>query len=68
MKVQVTRINIPPMSTMGFGWGTNEEGKKVKFAGDWRPMRDLGEAMQQTTSIDPIEVEVESWQILRVDA
>jgi hypothetical protein len=63
MKVEVHRVNIPAMSTIGYGWGTDvEDGSEVQFAGDHRPMRHLGEALAQAS--EPIEVELEDWQIL----
>lgn len=68
MLVTISRINIPAWSTIGFGWGKDEEGNSVEFCGDHRPMRALGEAMQRTTSKDPITVELEDWQVLRRSA
>jgi hypothetical protein len=65
MVVTVRRISIPAMSTIGYGWGTDEDGNEVRFAGDHRPMRDIGEAMQHTTSAEPVVVELEDWQILK---
>ena len=46
--VHVTRVHIPAMSTVGEGEGwTEQDGTiyRVWFAGDHRPMRDLGEAL-----------------------
>jgi hypothetical protein len=54
------------MSTLGFATGLDEQDRKVRFAGDWRPMRDLGLAIAAGSIEDPIEVEIESWQILEV--
>jgi hypothetical protein len=67
MTIRVTRINIPAMSTIGYGWGTDDGGRRVSFAGDHRPMRHIGEAMQHTTSDDPVTVELEDWQVLSVE-
>ena len=64
MTVTVMRITIPPMSTIGRGWGYDNDGNEVSFWGDHRPMMYIGEAMQQTTSDDPIVVELDDWQII----
>lgn len=50
MRVTVTKVQIPAWSTLGFGWGTNEQGKTVQFAGDHRPLRDIGEAIRSARS------------------
>lgn len=65
MTVTVSRISIPAMSTIGYGYGTDEDGNEVRFIGDHRPMRHIGEAMQHTTSDDPITVELEDWQVMK---
>ena len=63
MRVQVLAINVPAYSTLGFGNGLDfNSGKPVKFCGDQRPMRGLGELL--TRSRAPIEVELEDWQML----
>lgn len=64
MRVKVTRINIPAMSTIGHGWGLDEDGNEVRFAGDHREMRHIGEAMQHASHEQSIEVELEDWQVL----
>jgi hypothetical protein len=63
MLISVTRISIPAMSTIGYGWGKDETGRVVRFVGDHRPMRDIGEAMQHMTSDEPITVDLEDWQV-----
>jgi hypothetical protein len=68
VKVSVERINIPAWSTVGYGYGTDEDGNEVRWIGDHRPMRHIGEAMQHTTSDDPIVVELEDWEVLSVEA
>jgi len=50
--VHVTRVNIPAMSTIGFGEGWTDQGQRVSFMGDHRPMRHLGEALED----EPIAV------------
>lgn len=52
--ITVTRINIPAMSTIGHGWGTDETGNEIHFVGDHRPMRDIGEAVAQAKSRDDL--------------
>jgi hypothetical protein len=43
--ITVTQISIPAMSTIGYGFGTDEDGNEVEFVGDHRPMRDIGDAI-----------------------
>lgn len=45
-QVTVRRVSIRPWSTVGFGWGTTEDGRTVRFLGDHRPMRHIGEAVE----------------------
>ena len=62
MHIQVFRVQIPAWSTVGYGKGRDSEGRPVRFIGDHRPMRHLGQALAQATA--PITVEVEDWQIV----
>jgi hypothetical protein len=63
MRVRIFRVSIPAMSTIGFGFGTAiETGEEIRFCGDHRPLRDLGEALRSAS--EPLQAEVESWQIL----
>ena len=51
------------MSTLGFGYGIDvQTGEEIRFCGDHRPLRDLGNALRYAS--EPPEVEIESWQIL----
>ena len=51
------------MSTIGYGQGIEiETGEEIRFCGDHRPLRGLGEALRYAS--EPPEVEIESWQIL----
>lgn len=61
MRVRVTRVNIPDFSTIGVGYGTDQDGNEVRFGDDHRPMRDLGYKILAAgqTGEDPPEVEIE---------
>ncbi len=63
--IAVTKVSVPAMSTIGYGSGVDEDGRRVRFVGDHRPLRDLGEAL--TVARDPILVRVEPWQDVGVD-
>lgn len=65
MKLKVTEIRIPPMSTVGYGEGIDEEGRTVSWVGDHRPMRELAEALEGVDTF--IEIELEDWQLLSVE-
>ena len=61
MRVRVDHVNIPAYSTLGYAEGVDEEtGERVRFAGDHRPMRDIGEDLERGGS--PV-AEVEDWQV-----
>jgi len=62
MRVLVTQVSIPAMSTVGIGRGTDPDGNEVAFGGDHRPMRAIGEALAE--SDEPIEVWVDDWQLV----
>lgn len=65
MVVLVTRVSIPAMSTVGYGYGTDKEsGRDVEFIGDHRPMRHLGEALRE--SEEPLEAVIEEDQVIRI--
>jgi hypothetical protein len=51
------------MSTIGYG--LDDMGRLVCFAGDHRPLRHLGEAVAAAT--EPILVDIEDWQVLGVE-
>jgi hypothetical protein len=52
--ITVYRVNIPAMSTIGYGFGKDENGVDVMFVGDHRPMRDIGEAINNARSEDEL--------------
>ena len=62
MRLTVVRVVVPAWSTVGIAYGIDAKGNRVRFVGDHRPMRRLGEAVQQ--SKEPIEVDTEDWQVL----
>lgn len=62
--VIVTGVNVPAMSTIGYGEGLDVvNGDLVHFTGDHRPMREIAEAMP--TATEAISVKLEPWQIRR---
>jgi len=62
MRVQVQRVSIGAMSTIGYGEGLDETDRRVTFLGDHRPMRELGWALPHAT--EPVYADVEPWQIV----
>lgn len=64
MTLTLEQITIPAGST-GYGVGVDEVGRRVRFVGDHRPLRHLGEAL--TIARDPILVRVEPWQLICVE-
>ncbi len=65
MIVTVRSIRVPGMSTIGYGSGTDEQGRLVGFVGDHRPMRHLGQSLVTLASAgEPAPlVELEDWQV-----
>jgi hypothetical protein len=65
MRAIVYHVSIPAMSTVGFGYGLDAaSGDEVRFVGDHRAMRGLGEALHSAAAV--IEVNVEEWQIISI--
>lgn len=65
MRVIIYHVSIPAMSTVGFGSGIDAaSGDKVRFVGDHRAMRSLGEALD--SGAETLEVNVEDWQMISV--
>lgn len=56
MQVTVTHIQIPSMSTIGYGEGFGPAGETVTFVGDHRPMRNIGEAIHEAQSREDLPV------------
>lgn len=59
MTVKVDSISYTG-GTLATGYGTHR-GKRIVFAGDWRPMLSLAEAIEQR---GPVRADVPSWAIL----
>jgi len=64
--IALHQVTVPAGSTIGYGFGVDETGRIVCFAGDHRPLRQLGEALAGAD--EPILVEVELWQVVSVEA
>jgi hypothetical protein len=63
--VQVHRVHIDAWATIGQAVGIDvDTAEVVVFALDHRPARHLGEAIESAD--EPVWVELEDWQILRV--
>lgn len=62
MILDVIEVTPAPGSTVWVGVGVTPFGRTVKFAGDWRPMRDLAQDLAGRE--EPLQAEVESWAIL----
>lgn len=60
MTIWVSRIE--PQGSVALGFGKTEDGQDVVFAGDWRPMRDLAEAIEEAG--EPQPAEIEGWQVI----
>jgi len=53
-----------PGSTIWIGIGVTDDGRYVRFAGDWRPMRDIAEDLEAGGAVWVVP---EAWQILGID-
>lgn len=63
MRVRVFKVSVPAMSTIGYGQGIEvETGEEIRFCGDHRALRNLGEILRFAS--EPPEAQVEPWQIL----
>lgn len=47
IRVWVDAIAIPPMSTIGYGLGHDEQGRIIEFVGEHRAMQRIGEALNE---------------------
>lgn len=67
MKVYVTFVHVPAMSTLGYGKGYTDDDQEVAFVGDHRPMRDIGRALlrgERRNEVDPVIAEVDEHQLI----
>ena len=62
MRVEVTAVDYSS-GGIAVGHGLNDQLETVIFAGDWRPMLQIAEALDDG---EIVEVELEDWQILSV--
>jgi hypothetical protein len=61
--VRVERVTVPPWSTIGYGFGRDEQGRGITFVGDQRPMRHLG----ATLELQPVEIILDAASIIDID-
>ena len=65
VNVTVYHVNIPAMSTIGYGDGKDEDGEDVSFVGDHRPMMHIGEAIAAASDESELPtVDLEDWQVM----
>lgn len=60
MRLTIESVSVPPMSTIGFGVGSDETGKRWRFVGDWRPMAAICEALEAG---EDVEANVPEWAL-----
>jgi hypothetical protein len=61
IKVTVQRVFHNRGESITIAEGIDEAGNKIRFAGDWRPLREIAEAIKQG---EEPEVEVPDWAVL----
>jgi hypothetical protein len=61
LSVTVTHVHMTPGCTVALGEGIDQRGRAVSFAGDWRPMLALAEALDAG---EVVEVTLGQWQVL----
>jgi hypothetical protein len=59
MKLTVTRVEYTG-GTIATGWGLDADGDEVRFSGDWRPLRDIAEALEAG---EDVQVDVPGWAL-----
>lgn len=63
MRIDTEQVSIPAGSTIGYGFGTTDDGTvEVIFTGDHRAMRALGEMIAELEA--PIPAEVPDWAVI----
>lgn len=60
-EVHVTSVDITPGSSVGIGHATDTQGQAITFAGDWRPMLLIAEALHDG---EEVEVWLDGWEII----
>lgn len=66
--VTVKRVNIPAFSTVGYGEGTDDQGRTISFIGDHRPLRDIGEAISAARDAHDLPiVDLDASQITSIE-
>jgi len=65
VKVRVDGVTIPPMSTVETGYGARlDDGARVSFFGDHRPMYAIGLAISDAVSEDDLPIaDVPAWML-----
>jgi hypothetical protein len=58
MRVRVGSVAFLKAGAVGYGVGLDDDGHRVEWLGDWRPMADLEPGAW---------VEITAWQVLAVD-
>ena len=67
IRVTVMSVDIPPMSTLGYGRGYDEQGRLVHFTGDHRSMHIIGEALEaHNETREPTFADVPTYCILDI--
>ncbi len=60
-RVSITNVQIMPGCTVALGEGLDEHGRAISFAGDWRPMLAISEALDRG---EPVEGYLHDWQVV----
>lgn len=63
MAVQVSRVSLPEGSTIGYGYGKDEDGREVAFVGDRRMLQDLSDALDESHPDATLPAEVRGHQL-----
>ena len=64
MRVSVEEVSVIPSWSISFGYGVNDNGEIITFAGDRRMMQDLAEQIAQTGQA--VSARAEDWQLWAV--
>ena len=61
IRAKVTSVKVLPGSTISTGRALDDEGRALIFAGDWRAMLAIAEALEAG---EEVQVYLEHWQVL----